>query len=127
MIANGKRYAYDRIQSRELIFSESEEEAGVHSGKIQTVFLRVSLRVMRVIQIKTFKTPQLPGKQSIGPSSWSIQAKLSIFMWIGATIEKEHFFGGLPHGYDISHELRNAERPRTMAPSNVHYLEKHVS
>lgn len=126
MIANGKRYAYDRIQARELIFSETEEESGVHCGVIQTVFLRVSLYLFihNIAKLNIFN--QLPGKQSIGPSSWSIQAKLSIFMWIGATNQKENYFKGLPHGYDISHELRNAERPRTMAPSNVHYLEKHV-
>ncbi|TMW49673.1 hypothetical protein DOY81_005242 [Sarcophaga bullata] len=106
LIANGKRYAYHRMSARDLIYSLTEEECGVHCGKIQTIFLR------------------LPGTQTTGPASWFIQAKLSIYLWLGVVNHKGHFFDGLPIGYDLSHELRNAERPGAMAPNNIHYLEK---
>ncbi|KAI8121686.1 Otoferlin [Lucilia cuprina] len=106
MIANGKRYAYHRMSARDLIYSLTDEECGIHCGKVQTIFLR------------------LPGKQSTGPASWFIQAKLSIYLWLGVVNHKGHFFDGLPIGYDLSHELRNAERPGAMAPNNIHYLEK---
>ncbi|XP_039959454.1 otoferlin-like [Bactrocera tryoni] len=106
LIANGKRYAYHRMSARDLIYSNIEEESGVHCAKIQSIFLR------------------LPGKQAIGPASWFIQAKLSIYLWLGVVSHKGHFFEGLPIGYDLSHELRNAERPGAMAPNNIHYLEK---
>ncbi|XP_058978172.1 otoferlin-like [Musca domestica] len=106
LIANGKRYCYHRMSARDLIYSATEEEAGIHCGKIQTLFLR------------------LPGKQSTGTASWFIQAKLSIYLWLGVVSHKGHFFEGLPIGYDLSHELRNAERPGAMAPNNIHYLEK---
>ncbi|XP_055909489.1 otoferlin-like isoform X1 [Eupeodes corollae] len=108
MIANGKRIAYHRVSARDLIYSETEEECGVHCGKVQTLFLR------------------LPWKQAAGSASWYLQAKLSIFLWLGVVNHKEHFFEGLPHGYDLSHELRNADRPRAMAPNHIHYLEKHT-
>ena len=58
--------------------------------------------------------------------SWTIQAKLSVYLWLGVVSHKGHFFDGLPIGYDLSHELRNAERPGAMAPNNIHYLEKYV-
>ncbi|XP_037936219.1 otoferlin-like [Teleopsis dalmanni] len=108
LIANGKRYAYHRMSARELVYSTTEEESGVHCGQIQTIFLR------------------LPGRQSTGPASWFIQAKLSIYLWLGVVTHKGHFFDGLPIGYDLSHELRNAERPGAMAPNNIHYLEKYT-
>lgn len=108
LVANGKRYCYHRMSARDLIYSPTEEESGIHCGKIQTLFLR------------------LPGKQNTGTASWFIQAKLSIYLWLGIVSHKGHFFEGLPIGYDLSHELRNAERPGAMAPNNIHYLEKSV-
>lgn len=39
---------------------------------------------------------------------------------------KKYFIQGLPHGYEISHELKNIEKPRALPPSVIHYAEKHV-
>lgn len=108
LIANGKRIAYHRIHARELIYSTTEEENGVFCGKMQTVFFK------------------LPGKQAFGPAGWQIRAKLIIYLWLGVVKHKKFFFGGLPRGFDLSQELRNAERPRALAPNNIHYLEKYV-
>lgn len=109
LIANGKRIAYHRIFARDLIYSMIEEECGAHCGKVQTVMLR------------------LPGNKSSTPAGWSVQAKLSIYLWLGIIQSRQFCYSGLPKGFDLSPEIRNAERPGALAPSNIHYLEKHVS
>lgn len=48
-------------------------------------------------------------------------------MWLGMLKHKKNFYVGLPKGYEMSHEIRNAERPRALPPSTIHYVEKHVS
>lgn len=77
-------------------------------GKVQTAILK------------------LPGKQANVPSGWNVQAKLTLYIWLGILKHKQYFFSGLPKGFDMSQELRNAERVGALAPSNIHYLEKHV-
>lgn len=109
LIANGKRIAYHRIFARDLIYSMIEEECGIHCGKVQTVMLR------------------LPGNKSSTPAGWSVQAKLSIYLWLGIIQNRQFCYSGLPKGFDLSPEIRNAERPGALAPSNIHYLEKHVN
>ncbi|CAL7945462.1 unnamed protein product [Xylocopa violacea] len=32
---------------------------------------------------------------------------------------------GLPKGYELSHELKNVDRPRALPPTIIHYVEKH--
>lgn len=86
-----------------------EEECGVYCGKVQTVMLR------------------LPGKEAVAPEGWAVQAKLSLYLWLGAVQNKQFSYSGLPKGFELSSEIRNAERPGALAPSNIHYLEKHVS
>ena len=97
------------MNARDLIYSTTEEETGIFCGKMQTVFFK------------------LPGKHSTGPAGWQIQAKLIIYAWLGAVKHKKFFFSGLPRGFELSQDLRNAERPRALAPTNIHYLEKHVN
>jgi otoferlin len=97
------------MNARDLIYSTEDEETGVHCGKMQTVFFK------------------LPGKQAAGPAGWKIRAKLTIYAWLGMVKHKKFFFSGLPRGFELSQDLRNAERPRALAPTNIHYLEKHVS
>lgn len=109
LIANGKRIAYHRIFARDLIYSMIEEECGIHCGNVQTIMLR------------------LPGNKSNTPAGWTVQAKLSIYLWLGIIQNRQFSYSGLPKGFDLSPEIRNAERPGALAPSNIHYLEKHVS
>lgn len=108
-MANNKRIAYHRVCARDLIFSTIEEECGVYCGKIQTVIFK------------------LPGKQATVPAGWNVQAKLAVYIWLGVIKHKQYFFAGLPKGFDMSQELRNAERVGALAPINIHYLEKHVN
>nr|CAD7397051.1 unnamed protein product [Timema cristinae] len=135
VISNGKRVAYQRILARDLIYSIVDEECGRDCAKVQTLFLKVptakrNLATLTVISAKSstekyHHSLQLPGKKGIGPSGWSIQAKLQVYMWLGLLKHKKNFVNGLPKGYEVSHELRNAERPRAMPPSTIHYVEKH--
>ncbi|KAL0125714.1 hypothetical protein PUN28_004639 [Cardiocondyla obscurior] len=107
VISSGRRVAYQRIPGRELIYSVVDEECGRHCGKVQTMFLK------------------LPGKKRFGPSGWAIQTKLQIYMWLGILKHKKYFIQSLPKGYEISHELRNVERPRALPPTVIHYTQKH--
>lgn len=69
----------------------------------------------------------MPGKKGLGPSGWTIQAKLQIYLWLGMLKHKKAFVDGIPKGYELSHEIRNAERPRALPPSTIHYVHKYVS
>ncbi|XP_017781557.1 PREDICTED: otoferlin-like isoform X2 [Nicrophorus vespilloides] len=108
IISGGKRQAYQRIPARDIIYSIVDEESGRDCGKVQTMFLR------------------LPGKKGQGPSGWAIQAKLEIYLWMGMLKHKKYFVNGIPKGYEISQEIRNAERPRALPPCVIHYTEKHI-
>lgn len=43
VISSGRRLAYQRIPGRELVYSVVDEECGRHCGKVQTMFLKVSV------------------------------------------------------------------------------------
>lgn len=42
MISNGKRIAYARVPSKDILYSSIDEERGKECGKVKTIFLRVS-------------------------------------------------------------------------------------
>ncbi|XP_063373180.1 otoferlin-like [Cydia amplana] len=108
MISNGKRLAYQRIPARDIIYSYYENECGKHCGKKQTLFLK------------------WPGKKASSPSGWTIPAKISIYLWLGILHDKKHYIDGLPQGYELSSEIRNADKLRSNAPSAIFYAEKHT-
>ena len=70
---------------------------------------------------------QLPGKKGIGSAGWCVPVKLNIYFWLGLVKHKKNFVAGLTKGYQITHEINNAERPHAMPPGVIHYLEKYVS
>ncbi|KAL0902706.1 hypothetical protein ABMA27_000522 [Loxostege sticticalis] len=107
MISNGKRLAYHRISARDIIYSDFPDECGKHCGKMQTLFLK------------------WPGKKASTPSGWSIPAKITVYLWLGALQDKKHYIDGLPQGYEVSSELKNFDKPRSCAPSAIFYAEKH--
>ncbi|XP_047040376.1 otoferlin-like [Helicoverpa zea] len=107
LISNGKRLAYHRVQARDIIYSDYTNECGKLCGKMQTIFLK------------------WPGKKSASPSGWSIPAKISVYLWLGILQDKKHYIDGLPQGYELSSELRNADKLRSNAPSTIFYAEKH--
>lgn len=40
MISNGKRIAYARVPSKDILYSSTEQEMGKDCGKVKTIFLR---------------------------------------------------------------------------------------
>lgn len=46
MISNGKRIAYARVPSKDILYSSTEEEKGKDCGKVKTIFLRVSFHII---------------------------------------------------------------------------------
>lgn len=69
---------------------------------------------------------QWPGKKASTPSGWAIPAKISVYLWLGVLQDKKHYIDTLPKGYELSSELRNADKLRSNAPSTIFYGEKHV-
>lgn len=51
MISNGKRIAYARVPSKEILYSGTEQEKGKDCGKVKTIFLRVSVTQERVLNV----------------------------------------------------------------------------
>ena len=45
MLSGGKRVAYTRVPANDVFFSKVDYERGSNSGRVQTIFLRVSIRV----------------------------------------------------------------------------------
>lgn len=41
MVSNGKRIAYARVPSKDILFSNIEEETGKDCGKVKTIFFKV--------------------------------------------------------------------------------------
>ncbi|XP_031355139.1 otoferlin-like, partial [Photinus pyralis] len=108
LVSGGKRQAYHRIIARDILYAIVDEERGKSCGKVQTIFLK------------------LPGKKAVGPTGWAIQAKLQISLWLGLLKQKKNFLNGVPNGYEITQEIRNADRPHALPPLTIHYTEKHV-
>ncbi|CAB4068037.1 OTOF [Lepeophtheirus salmonis] len=107
LISGTKRLAYQRIPSRNIIYSMVEEEKGKDSGCVQTLFLK------------------LPGRKGTGSGGWMIQAKLQIYLWLGSTKHKKAFPSGIPSGFQITNELLNAEKLGLSPPLSIHYTEKY--
>ena len=58
---------------------------------------------------------QLPGKKSLTPAGWGIQAKLEIYFWLGLQKNNRDFLIGLPNGYTT---IRNNP---TLPPTSIKY------
>lgn len=46
VISSGKRTAYQRIQAHDLIYSIVDEECGRECGRVQTLFLKVTMKLI---------------------------------------------------------------------------------
>ncbi|KAF4084233.1 hypothetical protein AMELA_G00126220 [Ameiurus melas] len=82
MFSNGKRIAYARVPSKDLLFSTVEEEIGKDCAKVKTIFFK------------------LPGKKSFGPAGWTVQAKTEMYLWLGLNKQRKDFLNGLPNGFE---------------------------
>lgn len=59
MISNGKRIAYARVPSKDILYSGTEEEKGKDCGKVKTIFLRVSLKTSQSDNNSLFHLPYI--------------------------------------------------------------------
>ncbi|XP_072546416.1 otoferlin isoform X2 [Salminus brasiliensis] len=82
MISNGKRIAYARVPSKDILYSNVEEETGKDCGKVKTIFFK------------------LPGKKGFGPAGWTVQAKTEMYLWLGLNRQRKDFLSGLPNGFE---------------------------
>lgn len=109
MISNGKRIAYARVPSKDILYSATEEEKGKDCGKVKTLFLRVSLHTARsntdsppplhLLYICP-GVPKIPGKKGFGPAGWTVQAKIEIYLWLGLNRQRKDYLSGLPNGFE---------------------------
>uniref|UniRef100_A0A8D3AQX6 Otoferlin n=1 Tax=Scophthalmus maximus TaxID=52904 RepID=A0A8D3AQX6_SCOMX len=82
MISNGKRIAYARVPSKDILYSSIDEERGKECGKVKTIFLRI------------------PGKKGFGPAGWTVQSKIEIYLWLGLSRQRKDYLSGLPNGFE---------------------------
>ncbi|XP_066536247.1 otoferlin [Hoplias malabaricus] len=82
MISNGKRIAYARVPSKDILYSSVEEETGKDCAKVKTIFFK------------------LPGKKGFGPAGWTVQAKTEVYLWLGLNRQRKDFLSGLPNGFE---------------------------
>uniref|UniRef100_A0A671Z423 Otoferlin n=1 Tax=Sparus aurata TaxID=8175 RepID=A0A671Z423_SPAAU len=71
MISNGKRIAYARVPSKDLLYSTIEEEKGKDCGK-----------------------------KGFGPAGWTVQSKIEIYLWLGLSKQRKDYLCGLPNGFE---------------------------
>uniref|UniRef100_A0AAR2JPE9 C2 domain-containing protein n=1 Tax=Pygocentrus nattereri TaxID=42514 RepID=A0AAR2JPE9_PYGNA len=82
MISNGKRIAYARVPSKDILYSNVDEETGKDCGKVKTIFFK------------------LPGKKGFGSAGWTVQAKTEMYLWLGLNRQRKDFLSGLPNGFE---------------------------
>ena len=64
---------------------------------------------------------QKPGRKGTGSAGWTVQAKLTLYLWLGlreAQRKSKEFLLDLPPGYTETSETRNAH---IIPPYQIHY------
>ncbi|XP_060919336.1 otoferlin-like [Labrus mixtus] len=107
MISNGKRIAYARVPSKDILYSSVEEETGKDCGKVKTIFLRI------------------PGKKGFGPAGWTVQSKLEIYLWLGLTKQRKDYLNGLPNGFEENKLSKGPGLPCS-PPISLTYMMKQI-
>ncbi|XP_026858261.2 otoferlin isoform X1 [Electrophorus electricus] len=104
MISNGKRIAYAKVPSQDILFSDTPEECGKDCAKVKTIFFK------------------LPGKKSFGPAGWTVQGKTEVYLWLGLNKQRKDFLSGLPNGFE---EKKSGKGPGA-PPISLTYMMKQV-
>ncbi|XP_061899143.1 otoferlin-like isoform X1 [Entelurus aequoreus] len=107
MISNGKRMAYARVASKDILYSGMDEERGKDCGKVKTIFLRI------------------PGKRGFGPAGWTVQSKIEIYLWLGLTRQRKDFLCGLPNGFE-ENKLSRGPGLASAPPISLTYMMKQI-
>ncbi|KAM9788060.1 otoferlin-like [Syngnathus typhle] len=107
MISNGKRIAYARVASKDILYSGMDEERGKDCGKIKTIFLRI------------------PGKRGFGPAGWTVQSKIEIYLWLGLNRQRKDYLCGLPNGFEENRLSKGPGMPLS-PPISLTYMMKQI-
>uniref|UniRef100_A0A3Q1CIQ9 C2 domain-containing protein n=1 Tax=Amphiprion ocellaris TaxID=80972 RepID=A0A3Q1CIQ9_AMPOC len=107
MISNGKRIAYARVPSKDILFSSTDEERGKDCGKVKTIFLRI------------------PGKKGFGPAGWTVQSKIEIYLWLGLNKQRKDYLSGLPNGFEENRLSKGPGLPMS-PPISLTYMSKTI-
>ncbi|XP_061750148.1 otoferlin-like [Nerophis ophidion] len=107
MISNGKRMAYARVASKDILYSAMDEERGKDCGKVKTIFLRI------------------PGKRGFGPAGWTVQSKIEIYLWLGLNRQRKDFLRGLPNGFE-ENKLSRGPGLASAPPISLTYMMKQI-
>uniref|UniRef100_A0AAX7T108 C2 domain-containing protein n=1 Tax=Astatotilapia calliptera TaxID=8154 RepID=A0AAX7T108_ASTCA len=107
MISNGKRIAYARVPSKDILYSSIYEEKGKDCGKVKTIFLRI------------------PGKKGFGPAGWTVQSKIEIYLWLGLSRQRKDYLSGLPNGFEENKLSRGPGLPAS-PPISLTYMMKQI-
>uniref|UniRef100_A0A672ZSN8 Otoferlin b n=1 Tax=Sphaeramia orbicularis TaxID=375764 RepID=A0A672ZSN8_9TELE len=107
MISNGKRIAYARVPSKDILYSSIDEERGKECGKVKTIFLRI------------------PGKKGFGPAGWTVQSKIEIYLWLGLNRQRKDYLSGLPNGFEENKLSRGPGLPSS-PPISLTYMMKQL-
>lgn len=145
MISNGKRIAYARVPSKDILYSAIREETGKDCGKVKTIFLRVSLHrwsnLLNFVNVASnslwtfcgllfcFFCPhvlKIPGKKGFGPAGWTVQSKIEIYLWLGLTRQRKDYLRGLPNGFEENKLSKGPGMPCS-PPISLTYMSKTVS
>ena len=89
MLSGGKRVAYTRVQAAHVIYSQVEWEKGRNSGKVQSVFLRVSKSMTGLcltIMIDCFHF-------NLGTYCKCVKRLISLNIYVSAIFHKIHWKG----------------------------------
>ncbi|KAL7862243.1 hypothetical protein SRHO_G00136840 [Serrasalmus rhombeus] len=107
MISNGKRIAYARVPSKDILYSNVDEETGKDCGKVKTIFFK------------------LPGKKGFGPAGWTVQAKTEMYLWLGLNRQRKDFLSGLPNGFEENKAVRGSGM-QSSPPISLIYTMKQI-
>ncbi|XP_037550766.1 otoferlin [Nematolebias whitei] len=107
MISNGKRIAYARVPSKDILYSSIDEEKGKDCGKVKTIFLRI------------------PGKKGFGPAGWTVQSKIEIYLWLGLSRQRKDYLSGLPNGFEENKLSKGPGLPSS-PPISLTYMMKQI-
>lgn len=141
MISNGKRIAYARVPSKDILYSSIDEERGKDCGKVKTIFLRVSLMqytfiylllfiLFTLVQFQRqryilFCLLKIPGKKGFGPAGWTVQSKLEIYLWLGLNRQRKDYLNGLPNGFEENKLSKGPGLPSS-PPISLTYMSKTI-
>uniref|UniRef100_A0A8C6MI69 Otoferlin n=1 Tax=Nothobranchius furzeri TaxID=105023 RepID=A0A8C6MI69_NOTFU len=107
MLTNGKRVAYARVPSKDILYSSVDEEKGKDCGKVKTIFLRI------------------PGKKGFGPAGWTVQSKIEIYLWLGLNRQRKDYLSGLPNGFEENKLSKGPGLPCS-PPISLTYMMKQI-